>query len=388
MKKIIISLLILCLSGCTNKVTTETTTSESTTTETTTTITEATTVPETAITTQSVPDFSGFSVKDYCESGEALPAYLSLFSDFNLHNLDDEKLEIAVDALKNSFFYKALVTQGKRFFTYENGEYIIDEDDLSWWAMAYPDFFDYDKPGTFELKPKLVNTINTKLDGEHYEQLFVFRMPVDATSPADVAEEAGSIPIETSNYNTCCVTVYVNYKGEAEILFDCSLQTLSGISVIDWNDGTQRSKHFLFDYGHTSGTMGTNIVSFKNGECTLEYSGGAVSVASDRHFLLRDCGSFSRYCSLLFYDFEKGYCEVEGEPLSDEAKEILGKSEAVITAFPDFFEEDVYVYGGKYISVWDKGTFTFENGIFDLYECAITPPREKDELPSFCIKLE
>lgn len=368
MKKFtLLALFAALLTSCSSQPETEEITSETTTAAVT---TEQTTAPSTtvatttAVTNPTLYNFSNFNIAYFCQESELSPMQFSRWGDFYLHELNEDSFSLALEALKSSDYYKTAVENGKLCFLYENGEYVINEEYTSFFTQVYPSFFDYDKSGSFELKPKLANTVNALFDGEHMEQLFVFELPL-------------CCEMETSAYSTCYITVYVNYKGEAKVIPECTKQTLNSIESIRLTENYFDSiNHVIFSYGHTSGTSGSTVISFHDGEYAIEYEGGQVDFESGDCFMLMDHCNFFRYCSLLVYDKEKGYCEVSGEPISEKAREILSHSAAITEAFPDFMNEDIYICGGKFIFVSGKGTFTFENGVFCPYKCVITPAAE------------
>ncbi len=351
MKKILCFLLILCLSGCTDTAVTEITTTEST-------IAEAA-IPETTTATQPKPDFSGFSLADYYPTDTSVkPLSFKIENSMEIYDVNNEKLELALAELKKSEYYIKATEMGRKYFAYENGEYIIIPENESFATETFLDYFDVNAE-PFTIKPQLAQTINTEFDGENAEAVFSFILPL-----------CTELPHETSSFTTYCITVYVNSRNEAILLNDGSAQTLTDVTPIFFENG---EVHLLFSWGHTMGSSASSIISFENGVPKTEYYGSKVIMDLKTNlFHALAAGNFNIY-SLFFRDKKMGYCNVSGAVLDGEALEIICSSEKVRENIPSIAECKAIVFGGKYISTGSM-MFSFEKGEFIVYDDLIISP--------------
>ncbi len=377
-----LSLVILSLCSCGNTVQTAETTATTTTPETSATTTQTTTktsavsqtttAETTTVTTITVAettqpvDYSSFSLKKYYTQDEnASPVSIGGMGGM-LNGLYEDKMEIARQAVYKSEYYVEVVEQAKALFDYKDGVYTPKPEETAFYSSGYEGYFDADEP--YKVNPILVYTLPAYFNS-YREYVFVFSMPL----PVSFAEWSG----EDQFY----VTVFVDHEDNAVIIPECCQQTLRSVEPIH----TGRNVHLLFQSGHSQGTVRSTIISFGTDDYQVEYTGSAVSYTPQgANYILDDISVWSGYYQMLFYDEEKGYCEVKSEPLDGEAMDIICSSSDVLKAYPDIYDmcADGYVWviGGKYITVGNMGTFSFENGVFKPFDGIICPSKQENSM--------
>lgn len=336
----------------------------------TTTTTVAETTTTTAETTVAAADpvnhYTDFSLSEYYPADETADIVSISGMGGMLNTLYEEKMEIARQAVYQSEYYDIVIDQAKELFDYNDGAYTLKEGATAFYSSAYNEYWDSAEP--YSVKPMLEYTCPMFYDGENREYVFVFSIPL----PLRYAEWSGE--------NYFFVAVYLNHKDEAIIMDECCQQTMRSVTPLY----VGRTVQLIFDSGHTQGTSLSIITGFKNGGYKVEFRGSAIDyVPSGANYILNDMSVWYKEYEMLCYDSEKGYVNVAAEELSGEAMDIICSSADVLSVFPDIAERcasgQVYVIGGKYITVSGNSTFTFENGEFKLFDGIIHPTNSENE---------
>lgn len=255
--------------------------------------------------------------------------------------------EAALEAVRSSEYLEAINAEAREMLEYKDGKYTCPEEKWSFLADTYIEYMGED----FKVEPRILQTRSAYFDGENREYLFTFIVPLHYEF------------MEWSGTTTFVIPVYVNSNNEAFILADAARQTLSLPELLHYSDGVV---HAAFVWGHSSGTSGSAIYSFKDGRPVLEFTGGGLSYergVMGGDLLFNDISGFFGHGSLFFRDgIRDRYCGVEGVPASDELAEML-RAKADFPA-SDSDRGSILIFGGRYITCEDK-TFQLRDGILD-----------------------
>lgn len=306
-----------------------------------------------------------FNIHDYfTDFDSATPMKYWKCGGFNIHKLDLNIMEIAISALKESEYYKSVITEAKQILVYENGKHqAISE---TWTIETYLEYFNKDDASEFEFQPVLVNNFTTNFDGKNEGFIFIFEIPLPPTD------------VEWSGASTFYVPVFVNNDGKAFILEEAAQQTLYSANVITYSDGIS---HMLFDSGHTTGTQQSFIYSFNNGVPKLELENYCITSQNDDYMLYRDSPDSSYWYLLFFRDAERDcYCAISEVAATDEFAEYIHNNPIIIEKYANeidnFDEAEITIFGGKYISI---GNYSFEFDGEKITECGRIVPPDQDE---------
>ncbi|MBQ8781054.1 MAG: hypothetical protein IJZ72_05225 [Oscillospiraceae bacterium] len=339
--------------------------------------TSETPVSETVTETSAEPyDWSGFVLKDHCgEFDEAMPLKYHSWEYTDEPEIEESHYNAAYQAVIESAYYDEVLKFGKERFEWNGNEFVTSEDDFHFILQSYPYYIDYDAAPELVLKPKFISCVQLPFDGVNTEEIMLFRFPLAESQ------------LEWSGTSSMHIVVYVNFKGEAEVLYNVSAQTLSTqIKPIKYSDG---KIHLDFGRGHTAGTSRSHILSFSNGEAKVEYVGIATFWEEDGFILRNDISGFFDQNILLFRDgIRDCYCEIKKVALSDEISKAICADEKVNAEyFSSEFSEPVYALGGQYI-VTGAGAFEFDNGMIVPYENGvIVPSFEYEGIPALNVDL-
>lgn len=299
---------------------------------------------------ESAPAPDNFSLADHIGGfDEAEPISYTL--DDSLFTYEYNKSpaieKAALEAVRSSEYLEAINAEAREFLEYKDGKYTCPEEKWSFLADTYIEYMGED----FRVEPRILQTRSAYFDGENREYLFTFIVPLHYEF------------MEWSGTTTFVIPVYVNSSNEAFILADAARQTLSLPELLHYSDGVV---HAAFVWGHSSGTSGSAIYSFKDGRPVLEFTGGGLSYergVMGGDLLFDDISGFFGHGSLFFRDgIRDCYCGVEGVPASDELAEIL-RAKADIPA-SDNDGGSILIFGGRYVTCEDK-TFLLRDGILD-----------------------
>ncbi len=380
-KRIIIAVSIMAamgLYGCSasapeQETTAETTIAEAAVNETeTTTAAEETTASETAseeITTEDTTTEETTAVSE-TEAGEpsgefrlsacvssydkAVPMKFTAVDMGSVPAADESAVNAAADVYKKSDMYAEVVEEAKRCFIYENGGFTRIEES-GFLSEAYVDFL---VSGSEELafEPKLKESYHMKFDGANEGNVIIFEVPC---SPDDVV---------WSGTGTYFVMVYVNSKGEATVLDNACQQIYDFSGIIAYADGTN---HMYFNGGHNDSGSNCRIYSFTNDTPECKYAKNGWVELMTEESAIRSVYNMDMYSDMAIWDAELSeYVGLKAAKADADPRlfELLCEDEAIRRDIPDIKEKcdngEVYILGGKYVSVGMGSYYKYENGCF------------------------
>lgn len=339
--------------------------------------TSETTVSETVTEIPAEPyDWSGFILKEHCgEFDEVMPLKYHSWEYTDEPEIEESRYNAAYQAVIESAYYDEVLAFGKEHLEWNGSEFVTAEGDFHFILESYPYYIDYGAVPELVLKPKLISCVQLPFDGVNTEEIMLFRFPLAESQ------------LEWSGTSSMYIAVYVNFKGEAEVLYNVSAQTLSTqIKPIKYSDGVI---HLNFGRGHTSGTSKSHILSFSNGEAKVEYEGATTYYDESGVLIRNDISGFFDQNILLFRDgIRDCYCEIKKVALPDEiGKAVCADKNVNAEYFSPEYSGFVYALGGKYI-VTGSGAFEFDNGEIKAYEHGvIVPSFEEEGIPALNVDL-
>ncbi len=257
---------------------------------------------------------------------------------------ESEILEIAVNAYRETDYYKDALEFMKQYYGYdENGGLVelAEPEDMHFIALYAKGLLIESAAPEVDIDAAAVYSYNIG-DGH----LIVLM----AVLPEGLLSWSGTGIVH--------IPVYVNGSGEAFILDESCSQDYADCCTIEYEDG---SIHAVMDYGHNMGGMRSAVYSFEGGVPKPEIIGwDHFLIEKDIPVLFRYNAAYVR--EIFFWNSETSeYCMVGSADPDEELARAICSDETVLAETPEAWElyrdNKLKVFGGRYI------TFLIYNGL-------------------------
>lgn len=283
------------------------------------------------------------------------PMEYRVFDDEQFYSDDKDAEKAAIQAYKDSDYYKEALETAKELCGYENGELVFLEESWKTYYGGFDDFIDETAAPEIDLKAEIVGSTKARFDGKNEENIFFLAVALPDSCFVSSGDPANFV-----------VPVYVNCDGKAFILDLAGYQ--AGISVSFVQYEKTGKIHLISNGAHSEGTMRTAVFSFENGQPKVElYTHGDVEVIEENGRAFKWHRSY-RWCCFIFYSEEfSRYCGIKAVPVTEKMAETICSDKYILEKVPDIRERyengDLQILGGKYVFV-DGESFEYDGSGF------------------------
>ncbi|MBD5105002.1 MAG: hypothetical protein HDT47_09110 [Ruminococcaceae bacterium] len=280
------------------------------------------------------------------------PMEYRVFDDEQFYSDDKDAEKAAIQAYKDSDYYKEALEAAKKLCGYENGELVFLEESWKTYYGGFDDFIDKTAAPEIDLKAEIVDSTKARFDGKNEENVFFLAVALPDSCFVSSGDPANFV-----------VPVYVNCDGKAFILDSAGYQ--AGISVSFVQYEKTGKIHLISNGAHSEGTMRTAIFSFENGQPKEElYTYGAVETIEKNGRVFEWHTSYW-WCCFIFYSEELSrYCGIKAVPVTENMAETICSDKSILEKVPDIRERyengDLGILGGKYFFVYGGETFEYD----------------------------
>ncbi len=310
--------------------------------------------------------------------------------------LDPAILETAVNAYKQTDYYKDALEYMREKFTYDDGGNIVYSESGE---PVDPDKTDFVLHNILRYhKELLIETAEHEIDFAPVPE-WSYKIGDGYLTVLKTAL-ANSLFI-WSGSGTSYIPVYINGDGEAFVLDEACAQDYNsnGCFTLEYEDG---SIHAVMDFGHNSIQFAT-VYSFEGGTPKLEISGVETTIYVENPIITangieNDIPVLFRrnhvYMTEMFFwnSATSEYCMVDSADPDEELARAICSDETVLAEIPDAWElyqkYGMNIYGGRYITFHGRfnGGCTFSldpqtGGLARTEGKAVTRFSNTDNLP-------